>query len=160
MGFGIGLFWVDRWLMGWSMVDGLFVGLARFWIWSVSSLMGFRICGYKLLIGGVVVGFVGLGLLSCGWSVGYCGLWWVVFSRGVVLSMVGGVTRTVLLKARLSVKRRAHSPWGFFPLKWNSLTKTRFKRAFLSFLYFFFFKKILIWFLAIRSKYVWYKPLI
>ena len=160
MGFGIGLFWVDRWLMGWSMVDGfvdgLFVGLARFWIWWVSSLMGFGICDYRLLIGGVVMGFAGLGLLSCGWSVGCYGLWWVVFSRGVVLLMVDGVTGIVLLKAHLSTKQRAHSPWGFFPLKWSSFTKARFFELFV----YFFIKKILIWFLAIRSKYVWYKPLI
>ena len=37
------------------------------------------------------------------------------------------------LKARLSTKRKAQSPWGFFPLKRSSLSKARSKRAFLSF---------------------------
>ena len=37
------------------------------------------------------------------------------------------------LKARLSAKHKAQSPWGFFPLKRSVLTKARFKRAFLSF---------------------------
>ena len=62
--------------------------------------------------------------------------------------------KAVLLKARLSAKRKAQSPWGFFPLKRSSLSKARFKRAFLSFfikrkarffeLFVFFLKKVLI----------------
>ena len=50
-----------------------------------------------------------------------------------------------------TLKRKAQSPWGFFPLKWSSLSKAHFKHAFLSFfikrkahffeLFVYFFKK-------------------
>ena len=60
------------------------------------------------------------------------------------------------LKARLSAKHKAQSPWGFFPLKRSALTKAHFFELFVNI----FCKKILIWFLTIRYKIFWYKPLI
>ena len=55
----------------------------------------------------------------------------IAFIEGGMTLPMGRVTRDylinpVLLKARLSAKHKAQSPWGFFPLKRSSLSKARF----------------------------------
>ena len=109
------------WCLGWHL-GGDWV---RVWVgvWGGDWVVFGSAFGWRL-VGVWVVGFRSSGCDLFRWD---CGGWVtmkaIAWFRGMEVG--NSVVVKSKLKVCLSAKHRAHSPWGFFPLKRGTLTKVR-----------------------------------